>query len=64
LSPKKMGRPPSKDPRQTRVEAKLTEDEIKRLKHCCEVMGTTISDVIRRGIDSIYAELGNPVNKK
>ena len=53
----KMGRPPSKDPRQSKVTAKLTDSEIKKLDYCCEVMGVTRSDVLRLGLVEVYSKL-------
>ena len=55
----KMGRPPSKDPRKTKVDAKLTAEEMEKLAYCCEVTGRTRSDIIRAGIEKIYESL-NP----
>ncbi len=62
MSPK-MGRPISDNPRQMRVETKMTKDELKKLDYCCEVSGKTRSEVIREGVDIVYAKL-NKSSKK
>jgi len=58
-----MGRPFSDNPRQMRVETKMTIKELKKLDDCCTITGKTRSEVIREGIDVVYAKLNKPSNK-
>ena len=53
----KIGRPLSTDPRNQRVETKMTLSEIEKLDYCCEISGKTRSEIIREGIDIIYSQL-------
>ena len=62
MSPK-TGRPISDNPRQMRVETKMTVEELRKLDYCCEVSGKTRSEVIREGVDTVYAKL-NKSSKK
>lgn len=56
MSPR-TGRPPSGNARQKKVETRMTDDELKKLDYCCEITKMTRSEVIRAGIDVIYANL-------
>ena len=62
MSPR-TGRPHSDNPRQMRVETKLTKDELKKLDYCCKVSGKSRSEIIREGIDNAYAKLQNSEQK-
>ena len=59
----KMGRPFSDNPRQMRVETKMTTAELEKLDYCCAVSGKTRSEIIREGIDTVYAKLHNHEQK-
>lgn len=56
MSPR-TGRPRSDNPRQIRVESRMTTQELAKLDFCCEKTGMSRSKVIREGIGRIYAEL-------
>ncbi len=57
MAQKKMGRPKSENPLKDRIFV-LVDDETKaQLKKCTEVLNTTRSDVVRKGIKRIYDEL-------
>ena len=58
MSPR-TGRPRSDNPRQMRVETKMTADELKRLDVCCRITGKSRSEIVREGIDILYAKLSN-----
>lgn len=56
MSPK-TGRPHSDNPRQMRVEVKMTSDELEKLDFCCKYAGKSRSELIRDGIGLIYEKL-------
>lgn len=56
MSPAK-GRPPSKDPKRNDTRIRLTDSEAKKLEFCSKETGLTKTDVIRKGIDLVYAEV-------
>ena len=58
MSPK-IGRPFSDDPKQMRVETRMTVQELEKLDFCCEKTGKTRSEIVRKGVDKIYAEICN-----
>ena len=62
MSPR-TGRPLSENPRHERVETKMTKEELERLDYCCRATGKSRSEVIRAGIDMIYARLEKPEQK-
>lgn len=51
------GRPPSKDPKRNDTRIRFTDSEAQKLEYCAEITGMTKADVIRRGIDMVYAEI-------
>lgn len=53
----KMGRPKKDITRDIKVNTRLTEEEEEKLVYCCEVLGLTKAEVVRKGIDKIYNEL-------
>lgn len=53
-----MGRPPNGDkPMKDRIFVLVDDDTKKKLEQCRKALGTTTSDVVRRGIDKVYDEL-------
>lgn len=54
MSPR-TGRP-TDDPKNTRVELRLSESDAAKLDFCCKMFGLTKAEVIRRGIDRVYQE--------
>lgn len=51
------GRPPSKDPKRNDTRIRLTDSEAEKLEYCSRKTGMTKADVIRRGIDMVYADV-------
>lgn len=51
------GRPPSKDPKRNDTRIRLTDSEAQKLDYCSKTTGMTKADVIRKGIDMVYAEV-------
>jgi len=47
---------PTDDPKNTRVELRLSESDAAKLDFCCKVFELTKAEVIRRGIDRVYQE--------
>ena len=56
MSPK-TGRPPLDDARQQKVETRMNKKELEKLDYCCQATNMARSEVIRLGIDKVYAEL-------
>ncbi len=57
------GRPKSDNPRNIRLEIRLTKAENELLEECSKDLNTTKTDVIIRGIENIHQRLGR-VNRK
>lgn len=53
----RMGRPKSVNPKNVRLEIRLTQDEAERLQRCADALGTTRTDVLKRGIKLIEDEI-------
>ncbi len=47
---KKMGRPPSKNPRSERIYLRVTKETEEALDECAQKLNTSRSEVVRRGI--------------
>lgn len=56
MSPR-TGRPISDNPRQVRVETRMTVDELEKLDYCCKAVGKSRSEVVREGINEVYTKL-------
>ena len=52
----KKGRPAKDDPIKTVVSAKLSQEDIRKLNQCCEKLNASKGEVIRKGINLVYAE--------
>ena len=50
---KKLGRP-TDAPKTIVKRARMSEDDIKKLQKCCDVLHVTASDAIRMGIQELY----------
>lgn len=57
MSPK-TGRPTS-EPKNNRESFRLSDEDIVKLKFCTEKTGLSKTDIIREGIDLVYAKLKN-----
>ena len=56
LEKKKMGRP-SENPKTIVKRARMSEQDVEKLKLCCEVLGLSESDIMRMGIDEVYQKI-------
>lgn len=56
MSPR-TGRPPSDNPKGHRKSYRLSDEDMMKLEICIKGTGLTATDVIRKGIDSIYQEV-------
>lgn len=56
MASKKMGRP-TDSVKDTTIRARMNEETVKKLDKCCEELKATRSEVLRKGIDKIYADL-------
>lgn len=50
MTGKKMGRPPSKNPKSLRIDIRLTEEEMKLLDEYCQKKGVSRPQGLRDGI--------------
>ncbi len=57
MSPLKKGAKLTNNPRNVRLEIRLTQNESKKLESCAEKMKTTKTEVIKRGIQLVSEEL-------
>lgn len=53
----RIGRPPSDNPKSSRVEIRMTPEEEEKLDYCCKVSGKSRSEVAREGIQIMYNRL-------
>lgn len=55
MAQKKMGRPPSGDkPMKERIFVLVNDETKDKLEQCKKALGTTTSDVVRKGIDKVF----------
>ena len=54
MSPR-TGRP-TDDPKACRVSYRLSKDDVDKIAECSKVLGIGATDVIRKGIQLVYAE--------
>lgn len=57
LEKKKIGRPPSKKPRNIPLQVRLNAYESDMLTECAQLMNTTKTDVLIQGVQKIYNEI-------
>ena len=53
---KKIGRP-TENPKVNNYRIRMTDEELRKLEACCKKAGLSKADVIRLGIEKVYAEL-------
>ncbi len=53
---KKMGRP-TENPKTIVKRARMSEEDVKKLRVCCEALNLSESDVLRMGIDEVYQKI-------
>ena len=51
-----MGRP-TNEPKSYRESFRLSENDMQKIKFCMDKTGMSKTDIIRRGIDSVYKEV-------
>lgn len=56
IEKKKMGRP-TENPKKIVKRARMSEEDISKLKKCCDVLKISESDVLRMGVDEVYRKL-------
>ena len=54
MSPR-AGRPPKEDPKNTRIQIRLDEKTLEKLDICVEQCNSNRSEIIRQGIEMVYA---------
>ena len=57
MPPKKMGRPPSDNPKNETIRIRVDSYTIKKLDECSIALNTNRSDIVRKGIDRIHDDL-------
>lgn len=57
MAQKKLGRPPSDDSMKDRIFIRVDKETKEKLAGCTHALDTTISDVVRKGIDMVYDSL-------
>lgn len=53
---KKMGRP-TNNPKTIVKRARMSEEDVEKLKYCCSILKLSESDVLRMGIDEVYKKI-------
>lgn len=59
MSSKKMGRPPSDNPKSETIKIRVDQAILGKLDACTKKLNTTRSDIVRRGIEKVYDDLQN-----
>lgn len=54
---KKIGRPPSKNPRDIQVKIRMNKEEFKKLEFCSNEERLSKTEIINQGIEKIYQEI-------
>jgi len=57
MPPKKIGRPPSENPKDKTLRIRVDDETLKKLDECSEKLSTNRSEVIRKGIDMVCDSL-------
>ncbi|AZK45185.1 CopG family transcriptional regulator [Paenibacillus lentus] len=57
MSSKKMGRPPSDNPKSDLIRVRVDQTILNKLDACTKKLNTNRSDVIRKGIEKMYDDL-------
>lgn len=57
MSSKKMGRPPSDNPKAETIRIRVDQATLSKLDACTEKLNMTRSDVVRRGIEKMHDDL-------
>lgn len=59
MEQKKSGRPPSEDSMTDRIFVRVDKDIKTKLDECTEVLNSTRSDIVRKGISMVHENLKN-----
>nr|DAF22794.1 MAG TPA: hypothetical protein [Caudoviricetes sp.] len=51
-----MGRP-TNNPKTIVKRARMSEEDVEKLKYCCDTLKLSESDVLRMGIDEVYQKI-------
>ena len=57
MPPKKIGRPPSDNPKSETIRIRVDSDTVKKLDECSLALDTNRSKIVRKGIDKIHDDL-------
>lgn len=57
MPPKKMGRPPSDNPKDKTLRIRVDDATLKKLDDCSQKLETSKSDVVRKGIELVHDSL-------
>lgn len=57
MTPKKMGRPPSENPKNIKLQIRVDKETMEILDNCVEKLKSNRSDVVRKGIKRIANDL-------
>jgi len=57
MPPKKMGRPPSANPKRDTLRTRVDADTVRKLNDCIRTLNMNRSDVVRKGIDMVRDSL-------
>lgn len=55
MSPR-TGRP-TDNPKNTRLELRLSNDDATKLEYCCQKTGLSKAEILRKGLESVYKNL-------
>lgn len=55
MSPR-TGRP-TVNPKKTRLELRLSDNDIEKLEFCCNKTGMSKAEILRNGLDEVYKQL-------
>ena len=56
MSPR-TGRPPIENPKDTRIQIRLDKETLEKLDCCSNENNSSRSEIIRQGIDMVYAKI-------
>jgi predicted DNA-binding protein len=59
----RTGRPTSDNPKDKGYRLRMSGADLEKLDYCCKVLGLTKAEVIRQGIDRMYAEAHKKAQK-
>ncbi|MFB5763986.1 ribbon-helix-helix domain-containing protein [Paenibacillus medicaginis] len=57
MSSKKLGRPPSDNPKSEKIEIRVDQEMMSKLDASAKKLNTTRSDIVRKGIQMVYNDL-------